>query len=235
MRTELSRCGRDVLYFSAFLIFQRVSEAVSHCDESVVYILDQDTVLCEALCQLMASVGLSVRPFVDLAAFLHAYQPEHPACLLLDVRADHDVQDDLRHQGIDLPVIVMAYRSDVATAVAAMKQGAMDFLEKPLNEQMLLDSVHHAIAEDQGRRRTRARRQALLNRFETLTLREQDILQHVAEGLSNRDIAERLELSHKTVEVHRAKVMQKMGARTLSQLIQMAMALDILKLYDGGE
>jgi len=191
--------------------------------------------LREALCRLLASVGLATRPFADLAAFVHAYQPERPACLLLDVRVDPGIQNDLRRQGIDLPVIVMAYRSDVATAVAAMKQGAMDFLEKPLNEQMLLDSVHHAVAEDQGRRRTRARREVLLSRFETLTGRELDILQLVAKGLSNREIAERLELSHKTVEVHRAKVMQKMGARTLSQLIQMAMALHILKPYDRGD
>lgn len=223
------------LYSSAFLTFQRVSEAVSHCNESVVYILDQDAVLCKALCQLMASVGLSARPFADLAAFIHAYQPERPACLLLDVRADQGVQQELRHQGIDLPVIVTAYRSDVATAVAAMKQGAMDFLEKPLNEQMLLDSVHHAITKDQGQRRIRARWEVLLNRFETLTVRELDILRHVAEGLSNRDIAEQLKLSHKTVEVHRAKVMQKMGARTLSQLIRMAMALHILNSYEKGD
>lgn len=212
---------------------------MSHCDTPIVYILDPDSALRDALRRLMESVGLSSRVFADLAAFLSAYQPERPACLLLDPRisgsAESSVQQDLRAQGIDLPVIVMTHRSDVATAVAAMRLGAMDFLEKPLNDQILLDCVHHAVAEDRNRRRARAWRQALLVRFETLTPREQDILQRVAEGLSNREIADSLNLSHKTVEVHRAKVMQKMGARTLSQLIRMAMALGMLKLYDRDE
>jgi two-component system response regulator FixJ len=126
---------------------------------------------------------------------------------------ESSVQEYLRAQDIDLSVIVMADHSDVATAVAAMKQGALDFLEKPLNDQMLLDGVHHAVAEDRVRRRHRAWRQMLVSRFKALTPREQDILQQVAEGLSNREIADLLNLSHKTVEVHRAKVMQKMSAR----------------------
>jgi FixJ family two-component response regulator len=210
---------------------------VSHCDTAIIYILDPDATLRDALLRLVESVGLSAWASAELEAFLIAYQPERPACLLLDLRipgsAKSSIQEDLCAHGVDLPVIVMAYRSDVATAVAAMKQGAMDFLEKPVNEQLLLDCIHHAVAEDRVRRRARAWRQELLGRFSTLTPREQDILQRVAEGLSNREIADRLILSHKTVEVHRAKVMQKMGARTLSQLIRMAMALDILKIYDG--
>ncbi|HOW75760.1 MAG TPA: LuxR C-terminal-related transcriptional regulator [Candidatus Competibacteraceae bacterium] len=212
---------------------------MSHCDTAIIYILDPDAALRDALRRLVESVGLSTWASAEVEAFLIAYQPERPACMLLDLRipgsTKSSIQEDLRAQGVDLPVIVMTYRSDVATAVAAMKQGAMDFLEKPVNEQLLLDCVHHAVAEDRVRRRTRAWRQALLGRFSTLTPREQDILQRVAEGLSNREIADRLALSHKTVEVHRAKVMQKMGARTLSQLIRMAMALGILKLYDGDE
>lgn len=216
-----------------------VPEAVNHCDTPIVYILDPDVALRDTLRRLMESVGLSARAFADLEAFRTAYQPERPACLLLDLRisgpTESSVQEDLRAQGIDLPVIVMTHRSDVATAVAAMKQGAIDFLEKPLNDQMLLDCVHHAVAEDRGRRRARAWRLMLLGRLETLTPREQDILQRVAEGLSNREIADLFNLSHKTVEVHRAKVMQKMCARTLSQLVRMAMALGILRVYDGEE
>ena len=210
---------------------------MSHCNTPIIYILEPDSTARDALRRLMESVGLSVWVSADLAAFLSAYQPQRPACLLLDLHVPGltpaSIQDDLRAQGMDLPVIVMTYHSDVATAVAAMKQGAMDFLEKPINEQLLLDGVHHALAEDRIRRGARAWRQALLERFTTLTPREQDILQRVAEGLSNREIADQLALSHKTVEAHRAKVMQKMAARTLSQLIRMAMTLNLLKPYDG--
>lgn len=219
------------------VLFLGVATTMSHCNTPIIYILEPDATLGDALRRLVESVGLSAWVSADLAAFLTAYQPQRPACLLLDLQipglAQSSIQEDLRTQDIDLPVIVMTYRSDVATAVAAMKQGAMDFLEKPINEQLLLDCVHHAVAEDRVRRGARAWRQMLLCRFTTLTPREQDILQRVAEGLSNREIADRLDLSHKTVEVHRAKVMQKMGARTLSQLIRMAMALGLLKPYDG--
>ena len=233
-RTPPALIGCFILQYS---LIPGASTAVSHCHTPIIYVLDPDAALREALRRLVESVGLSAWVSADPDAFLTAYQPDRPACLLLDLcipgSATASIQEDLRAQGVDLPVIVMTYRSDVATAVAAMKQGAMDFLEKPVNEQLLLDCVHHAIAEDRVRRRARTWRQMLLGRFETLTPREQDILQRVAEGLSNREIADRLALSHKTVEVHRAKVMQKMGARTLSQLIRMAMTLGLLKLYDG--
>lgn len=231
--------GVDGMFYTptiyCFLAYRKL---VSHCDTPIIYILDPDAALRDTLRRLMESVGLFARAFADLEAFLTAYRPERPACLLLDLRiprlTESGVQEYLRAQEIDLSVIVMADHSDVATAVAAMKQGALDFLEKPLNDQMLLDGVHYAVAEDRVRRRHRAWRQMLVSRFKALTPREQDILQQVAEGLSNREIADLLNLSHKTVEVHRAKVMQKMSARTLSQLIRMAMALDILKLYDGN-
>ena len=224
------------MFYTVIPLFSSASETVSHCHTPIVYILDPEDRLRDSLRRLVESVGLYVRAFGEIEAFLTAYQPEQPGCLLLDIRiagrAKISAQQILRERGVDLPVIVIAPRGDVATAVNAMKQGAMDFLEKPLNDQWFLDCIYHAVAEDQNRRRTRAWRQALLERFETLTPREQDILRQVVDGLSNREIAERLDLSRKTVEVHRAKVMQKMGARTLSQLIQMVMALGILKLYD---
>ncbi len=216
-----------------------VPDLVSCADTPIVYILDPDAAVREALRRLLESVGLFARAFADLEAFLIAYQPERPACLLLNLLTpgpvESGIQAYLGAQGVDMPVIVMADHSDVAMAVAALKQGAVDFLEKPLNEQMLLDGVHHAVAEDRVRRRDRAWRQILISRFKTLTPREQDILKQVAEGLSNREIADLLNLSHKTVEVHRAKVMQKMSARTLSQLIRMAMALGILQLYHSND
>jgi len=214
-------------------------ETVSHCHTPIVYILDPEARLRDSLRRLVESVGLYVHTFGEIEAFLTAYQPEQPGCLLLDIRiagrARISAQQVLRDQEIDLPVIVIAPRGDVATAVNAMKQGAMDFLEKPINDQWLLDCIHHAVTEDQNRRRIRAWRQLLLSRLQILTPRERDVLRQIVDGLSNREIADRLHLSRKTVEVHRAKVMQKMEARTLSQLIRMAMALGILKLYDMDE
>jgi len=203
---------------------------------SMVYIVDVDPALRDSLRCLLESVGLQALIFADTEAFLTAYQPDWPGCLLLDIRVpgrnDLDIQQHLYDLGIDVPVIIITGHGDVSMAVTAMKQGALDFIEKPFNDQLLLDCVHNALAEDQVRRRTRARRQELLRRFDTLTPREQDILRQVVDGLSNREIAEALSLSRKTVEVHRAKVMQKMQADTLSQLIRMAMAIGILTVHD---
>lgn len=205
-------------------------------DAPLVYVVGDDPALRGSLRHLLESVGLRTLTFADTEGFLTAYQPDHPGCLLLDIRIpgrnDLSSQQLLRDRGIDVPVVIITGHGDVTMAVTAMKQGALDFIEKPFNDQLLLDCVHNALAEDRARRCARARRRDLLCRFDTLTPREQDVLRQVVEGLSNREIAEALSLSRKTVEVHRAKVMQKMGADTLSQLIRMAMAIDILKVYD---
>ncbi|HAO34118.1 MAG TPA: response regulator [Candidatus Competibacter sp.] len=207
-------------------------------ESSLVYVVDDDPAIRDSLQHLLESVGLRALGFADVETFLTAYQPDRPGCLLLDIRIpgcnNLTSQQLLRERDIDIPVIIVTGHGDVAMAVTAMKQGALDFIEKPFNDQMLLDCVHNALAEDRVRRCTRAQRQQLLERFGTLTPREQDVLHQVVEGLSNREIADLLHLSRKTVEVHRAKVMQKMQADTLSQLIRMAMALNILKVFDTG-
>ncbi len=203
---------------------------------SMVYIVDADPTLRDALQGLLESVGLRTLACADAEAFLAAYRSDWPGCLLLDAEIpgckDLSVQQRLREQDINVPVIMMAAHADVAMAVTALRQGALDFIEKPFNDQILLDGVHHALTVDAARRRAWAQHQDFLRRFDTLTAREQDVLRWVVEGLSNREIAEMLNLSHKTVEVHRAKVMRKMRADTLSQLIRMAVAIDILKLYE---
>jgi len=202
----------------------------------LVYIVDSDPALRETVSTLLESVGLQVCALADLDAFLNAYQPRQPGCLLLDILipgwGELSALQVLAEKGINLPVIVVTQQGNVATAVTVMKQGAMDFIEKPFNDQVLLDCVHNALAEDAVRRQARARRRIIQRRFETLTPREQEVLKQVAEGLSNRQIADSLNLSRKTVEVHRAKVMQKMEAETLSQLIRMAMLMGVLKTYD---
>ena len=205
-------------------------------ESPLIYIVADDAALRDSLYRLLNSVGLPVCAGTDLYAFTEHYQPERPGCLLLDNgipgRDDVSAQVWLQQREIDLPVIIMTGHSDVATAVAAMKQGALDFVVKPFNEQLLLDGVYQAVAEDRVRRRHRAWRQSLQHRFATLTPREQDVLRRMAEGLSNQDIADVLNLSRKTVEVHRAKVMQKMQTHVLSHLIRMAMTLGMVPLYD---
>ncbi|MDG4552290.1 MAG: LuxR C-terminal-related transcriptional regulator [Candidatus Contendobacter sp.] len=204
---------------------------------SIVYIVGADPALHHALRGLLESVGLRTLACVDVAAFVAAYQPDWPGCLLLDARAsgpdDPGALRRLREEGIDAPVIVLAEHASVAMVVTALRRGVLDFIEKPFNEQILLDGVHHALAVGAARRRARAQHQELLRRFDTLTAREQDVLRWVVAGLPNREIAETLNLSRKTVEIHRARVMRKMEAETLSQLIQMTVAIGILELYDS--
>ena len=202
----------------------------------MVYSVGADPALRDTLQRLLQSVGLEMLACADVEAFLAVYRPDWPGCLLLGVPlpeyGDLGVQQRLLEQGINIPVIVIAGHASVAMAVTALQRGALDFIEAPFNDQMLLDSVHHALTVDVGRRRARAQHQDLLCRLDTLTAREQDVLRWVVEGLSNREIAETLNLSRKTVEIHRAQVMRKMEADTLSQLIRMAVAIGILKLYE---
>ena len=203
---------------------------------SMVYLVDADPTLRDQLQRLLESVGLRTLACADAEAFLAGYSPDWPGCLLLGAPlpggGDLGLQQRLREQGIDVPVIVIADHADVAMAVTALRQGALDFIEKPFNDQILLDGVHHALTVDAARRRAWAEHQDFLRRFDTLTAREQDVLRWVVEGLSNREIAETLNLSRKTVEIHRAQVMRKMQTDTLSQLIRMAVAIGILKLYE---
>lgn len=202
----------------------------------MVYSVGADPALRDTLQRLLQSVGLEMLACADVEAFLAVYRPDWPGCLLLGVprpeHGDPGVQQRLLEQGIDIPVIVIAGHASVAMAVTALRRGALDFIETPFNDQMLLDSIHHALIVDVGQRRVRTQHQNLLCRFDTLTAREQDVLRWVVEGLSNREIAETLNLSRKTVEIHRAQVMRKMEADTLSQLIRMAVAIGILKLYE---
>lgn len=212
------------------------SRPMNPSQTSMVYIVEDDPVLGDTLQGLLESVGLRILVCADVEVFLAAYRSDQPGCLLVDTRVpggDYlDIQQRLREQGIDVPVIIMAGQADVAMAVTVLKQGALDFIEKPFNDQILLDGVHQALAVDVKRRRAQTQQQDYLRRFDTLTAREQDVLRLIVAGLSNREIAEKLNLSRKTVEVHRAKVMQKMQADTLSRLIRMAVAIGILKLYD---
>ena len=197
--------------------------------EPTVFVVDDDEAVANAFRYLIESVGLRVEVFTSPSTFIEKYDPERPGCLLLDVRmpamSGFDLLDWLRQRGLDIPVIFVTGHGDVPMAVRAMKAGAIDFIEKPFRDQELLDQIHKAIRLDALNRRERARYAMIQERYQSLTEREREVMDLVVAGYANKVIADRLGLSAKTVEAHRAKVMEKMKARSLSQLVQMAYEL----------
>lgn len=208
-------------------------------DEPIVYIVDDDPALRDSLKWLLESVGLQAASYARPQDFLENYPRGQAGCLLLDVRMPEmsglHLQQRLPELGIHLPVIIITGHGDVPMAVTAMKHGALDFIEKPFNDQLLLDCVQNALHHDQEHRQAQARNRTVAERFGSLTRREREVMELVVQGLPNKAIAETLEVSRKTVEVHRAKVMDKMRAESLSDLIQMAMAVGLLKEYAADD
>ncbi|MFB9885562.1 response regulator transcription factor [Balneatrix alpica] len=197
--------------------------------EATIYILDDDDALRDSLQWLLEAEGLQAQGYADPHAFFHAYDPERPGCLLLDIRmpgmSGLQVQQHLHELHITLPVIVMTGHGDVPLAVTAMKQGALDFLEKPFNDQTLLDRVQQALHQDLQQFSQRQQLQSLQNRYASLTKREKEVMHWVVRGLANKDIADTLGISRKTIEVHRANAMEKMAANSLAELVQIALQL----------
>ncbi len=194
--------------------------------EPTVFVVDDDQAVRESLRWLVESVGLAVRTYGSAHAFLGEYDPQQPGCLVLDVRmpgaSGIELQEELRDKGSDIPIIFITGHADVATAVRAMKTGAVDFIEKPFSDQLLLDHIHRSIEQDRGRRAERARALEIIGRRAKLTPRQRRVMDLVADGSSNRIIAQDLGISLKTVEAHRAKVMEKMKARSVAELVKLA-------------
>ncbi len=209
--------------------------------EPIVHVVDDEAAIRDSLAMLLRSVGLASRTWTGAREFLAGYAPDGPACLIADVRmpgmSGLELQEALRARGETLPVIIVTGHGDVAMAVRAMKNGAADFLEKPFNDQTLLDTVHRALATVGTGPGAAASptsvaatdRAAVLARLQALTPREREVMELVAEGRPNKVVATRLGLSTRTVEVHRAKVMEKMGARSLADLVRMAIATEVLR------
>ena len=196
---------------------------------ATVYIVDDDSTVRDALGRLLESVDQPCETFASAAAFLEAYDPSRPGCLLTDVRmpvmSGLELQRRISADGCSLPVIIMTGHGDIPMAAAAMRRGAVDFIEKPFNEQVLLDCVHRAIGLD-GEHRGRALQLADIHaRLERLTPREREILDLVVAGRRNKVIAGELAISQSTVEAHRAKVMEKIQAESLSDLMRMMLSL----------
>lgn len=197
-----------------------------------VFIIDDDREVRDALELLMESVGLVVSTYDSAQAFLDVFDPDLPGCIVLDVRmpgmSGLDLQASLSAKKLYPPVIIITGHGDVPMAVRAVQSGAVDFLEKPFNDQALLDSVHKAIEQDARQRGDASRLSDLVQRYESLTPREREVLKLVASGQRNKVVAAELNVTQSTVEAHRAKVMEKMGARSLSDLMRMVLGLEQL-------
>jgi FixJ family two-component response regulator len=198
--------------------------------ETTVFIVDDDQEVRDALQLLMESVGLRVQAFSSAQAYLDQFDPELPGCLVLDVRmpgmSGLDLQAKLVEERLHPPIVIITGHGDVPMAVRAVQAGAVDFVQKPFNDQALLDSVHRALSRDAEQRGEASRLQDIQGRFNRLTPREQEVLDLVIAGKRNKVIAADLGISQSTVEAHRAKVMEKMEANTLSDLMRMMLALE---------
>ena len=198
--------------------------------EPRVFVIDDDLEVREALELLMQSVGLAVTTYDSAQAFLETFDPDQPGCIVLDVRmpgmSGLDLQERLSKEKLHPPVIIITGHGDVPMAVRAVKSGAVDFIEKPFNDQLLLDSVHKSIEKDARQRGEASRLSELVQRYESLTPREKEVLKMVAGGQRNKVIAAELNITQSTVEAHRAKVMEKMNAHSLSDLMRIVMALE---------
>lgn len=195
----------------------------------VVYIVDDDESMREALVLLVQTVGYGAVAFSRPSDFLARHDPHKGGCVVLDVRMPEmsglEVQQQLNRSGSLLPVILITAHADVPMAVQAMKDGAFDFLQKPFREQDLIDRVNAALRQEADNRRTVEQHADLRRRAETLTPREREVMASVVDGKANKIIAVDLGLSERTVEIHRANVMEKMGARSIAHLVRMDIVL----------
>jgi FixJ family two-component response regulator len=197
----------------------------------VVFVVDDDNSIRQALARLFYSVQLRVEVFASAREFLGAERPDAPSCLVLDVRlpglSGLDFQAELAKADIRIPIVFITGHGDIPMSVRAMKAGAIDFLSKPFRDQDLLDAVTRAIQRDQERREREHVIADLRTHFESLTPREREIMTLVASGLMSKQIAAKFKLSEITVKMHRSRLMKKMGARTVVELVRMAQSLGV--------
>jgi FixJ family two-component response regulator len=200
--------------------------------EAIVFVIDDDASIREALSGLLRSVGLQSKMFASTAEFfLHGKLPDRPSCLILDVRlpglSGLDFQAELAKANTQIPIVFLTGHGDIPMSVRAMKAGAVEFLTKPFRDQDMLDAVQLALERDRARRGADKVTTELRGNYESLTSREREVMALVTAGLMNKQIAGKIGLSEITVKVHRGHVMQKMGAKSLADLVRMAQALGI--------
>jgi FixJ family two-component response regulator len=195
----------------------------------LVYIVDDDQDLRTSLAWLLESVSIESRCFAGAEDFLRDFDPDQPACLVLDVRmpetSGFQLQEILNERGAGVPIIFVSAHGDIPMSVSAMKKGAIDFVEKPYNPQQMLDRIQLALKSAVQVQAGREQRQQLQGRLDQLTVREKEVLMMVVEGKASKVIASELNISVKTVDVHRTKIKDKMGANSIAMLIRQVLDL----------
>lgn len=198
----------------------------------IVYIVDDEYAVRDSLKLLIETTGYAVIDFESAEAFLDHYTPDQPSCLLLDVRMPSmsglDLQEELIKRGIEVPIIFISGHADVPDSAKAFRAGAVDFLEKPFNEEVLLSRIEEALSKDAQIREQLREKNKILERLNHLTTREREVLNLIVRSHSNKEAARILDISNRTIDVHRAHIMEKMQAENLAELMVMAMQCDLL-------
>ena len=197
-------------------------------DRPIVFVIDDEASVRDALALFLESEGLLVKTYDSARSFLGEYQSNLHGCMIVDIRmpgmSGLELQQTLNEQGVDLPVIFLTGHGDVPMSAKAFKAGAMDFIEKPFSDEDLLASIRDAIAKHRALRQLRLQGRRIVKRYSQLTPREKQVMQGVVAGKPNKVIARELGVSPRTIDIHRSRVMLKMGAQTLPDLVTMAAA-----------
>jgi two-component system, LuxR family, response regulator FixJ len=206
--------------------------------QPTIYIVDDDEQVRDSIQLLMESVGLSVESYGSAQEYLQHFRADQRGCLVLDVRmrgmSGLELQAHLQQVSNHPPIVMISAHGDVPMAVRALQAGAIDFLEKPFNDQALLDSVHRAMQQDALRRGEATRIAEIKERIARLTPREAEVMRRVVDGQRNKVIALEMNITQSTVEAHRSRVMEKMAAKTLSELMRMLVTLEICEGMGQG-
>jgi len=199
--------------------------------DAIIAVVDDDASVREGLQSLIRSAGWRVETFVSAQEFLGRLGAQAPSCLILDLQLPGlgglDLQKRMAEVGLEIPIVFLTGHGNIPASVQAMKAGAVEFLTKPLDEQKLVDAIHEAIERDRRTRQQHAEIRELRERYESLTAREQQVMQEVVSGLLNKQIAAALGITEFTVKIHRGHVMRKMRAHSLPDLVRMAASLGI--------